>query len=371
MADSIIPAYYFNTNLLCRWRFLLGGNVEANMSVDDVIEKALSSNASEPVEVPVLTRLGRDLHVLSRVRVLHEVGILSVATEAEVNPREVYGDSNYDYSPLEAKLSRAAVDGAIGAMVLGGIEDAVRGISYGKEYGEFVERNVPRGYTLFVNERPYFAFDAATYLLEAIMSVKLHRIRGGPHELFEDTNTEFSAPCGDCPFAEHCNVDLSGGKIWMRGDDIAYAVSAAMYLDSKYGMGWYLLYRTAIRLLNYRRYDLIRAFRTEARTLYGVDVGRSDEEDVKALVEEISRGERFSPELASQLGNYAGDFLRGNEVYIEDDGVVGNGPLLTLMKMGLLSALYVKKNPPGFWFFRIAPGPKFQRYLFNPGGDGE
>ncbi len=364
MADAIIPVYYLDTNLLCRWRFLLGGNVEANMDVDDVIEKALSSPTTDPMVVTVLTRLGKDIHILSKVRVLNNIQILSVGTEEGINIGEIYGNSNYNYPTLHATLSKRGVDGAIGALVAGGIEDARRGMNYTKEYQRYIDSNVPRGYALYVNDWRYFLFDAATYLLEAIMSVKLLSTRRHRHEFFDDEDEEFSAPCSDCPFAEHCGVNLDGGKVWKRGDDISYAVGGAMYMDKKHGDGWYLLYRTAVRLLGYRTYNLKKAFKTEVKALYNEEM-EEGYGDADVLVKEIQVAEKLSDKLADALRGFASDFLQGHEVYIEDDGVVDNAPLLELIKRGFVTPLYMKKEGRNMYFFRMAPGPKFMKYVWG------
>jgi len=363
MGDAILPLEYLNTNFLCRWRFLLSGNVESDVSLVDILNKSVKELKSKRINkwrVKVLTKVKEDLHILSTLEVNKAAGTAYLRAHSD----EFYMGSNYQYPHLYSTLSYVTVSGALGAIAMGGVEDARRGMSYPKEYQEYIREAVPDNLTLKVNDWEFFKFDASTYLLSAVVSTILIEEDEWDGNLMPMRDIVNSEACLNCPFAELCSVSRGGGMIWRKGDDLEYAVGAALYLDEKRGDGWYLLYRTALRMLNYKYYNLKKALRKEMKDLYGEVIEPCRMEEIGEIVKSISKEVELTGEekdLLEQLGN---DFLISNDVFIDYEIYITTKEMNSLAEKGVVKLLGMEKRD-GSHFIKLAPGPVFLKHLWG------
>ncbi len=258
--SSAVPIEYLNTTMLCRWRFILGGGVESDRTAEQLLQEVLKSNS--PV---VLTKLGKELTIISKPSI-QENGEITVSVDIP-EKGEIYEKRNVSLRIGDRWLSRSGVHAALGALVAGGIMDGLLG-ELGREYRRYMRQFVPdklRNFSIMVNGIPYHRYDAAMYLLINVLATS-NEPRNGILERHMDFYEEsFETLCDTCPFSAHCDVPLSSPGLRRHVKAVKKTLNAALYLENRYGTGWYLLYRTATRLAGYRRVSLERALGVELR----------------------------------------------------------------------------------------------------------
>ncbi len=357
MNQAILPIEYLDTHMLCRWRFMLGDNIASEKSVDEVVEDTLKKHD----KLRVLTKINESLYLLSEVQVRDgEVQNLHITVDSD----DIYGNELLPGDEVQYGISIMGIHAALGALVAGGIEDAKRGKCCTEEYRNYMQNAIRDDYIVYVNGSPYPLFEASEFLFLIIHSV---RGKAKRHEPIEFPEFEYATKCNTCPFAEHCDVELGNGDVLWNGDYIRYIVSVAMYLDLKFGNGWYLLYRTALKYASYKNRDLGKALRTAMKELYGEEFEL--DLNVSGIRQEIKEKEELSdPEFAFLSQNIV-ELLRGEDVFVEEDILLTSEVIQGLIDKGFFTVTHIKRDFEDDAlirrYFLISPGEKLIKYVWG------
>ncbi len=322
MSRTILPIEYLETPHICVWRFILEGNVESKVTEEEVISKL-----DEKKSALVLTEFTDDIALLAvsdNVKDGIKKGKIFYFTKEDTQGRhEIYGYMSYHHMTLpEGWYSSSGVDSIISVLIEGGIEDSKRGAPFGEEYSKYIRENIPNEHKVQVNGKYYPLFNSAEIFLASVLSVKNDK------ELFEgivlprrlrfDGERRKHMYCSKCPFVEYCTIDYSGGDIERFKKRLAWINNYALAYDLKYGDGWYLIYRTAKRVLNYRNSDVLRAFKTEVKRLYGQDLHFINEEE--EIMKKIKKEGKLNARELSALEKMMGDILKAgtHEMFLDN-----------------------------------------------------
>lgn len=364
MNEAVLPVGYLNTHMLCRWRFLLGDNVDSEKGSNDVLNEVLKTDLSSTW---ILTGIRSGLYVLSEVEI-SDADSKTQALHLHVDGREYYEDGEWPSLQGLGVLSEWGVHAALAAIVAGGIEDARRGRCCGNEYAEYINSRIKDSYEIYVNGVPYPLFESAVLLLTIITSVRC--VLEERNEYFFDT--DYRAICNTCPFAAHCDVPLTGGSI-MESNKYALKTgsSFAMYLDGLHGYGWYMLYRAAVRYLGYRTKSLKRAIRSAMVEVYGKDYRdiEFNSNDLKPYFEE---DKKLNMVEVDQLAFDAREILENGEYLVSYEHFMTSPMTKELVKRGYFRVTALEEgeveeldNDKDNRYFVLVPGKSFLKRVWG------
>ncbi len=364
MNEAVLPVGYLNTHMLCRWRFLLGDNLDSEKGLNDVLNDILKTDLASTW---ILTGIRDGLYVLSEVEI-SEVDSKTQALHLHVDEREYSEDREWLSLQGLGALSEWGVHAALAAIVAGGIEDARRGKCCGKKYAEYVNSRIKSNYEIYVNGDPYPLFESAVLLLTIITSVRC--VLEERNEYFFDR--EYRAMCNTCPFAAHCDVPLTGGSI-MKSNKYALKTgsSFAMYLDDVHGYGWYMLYRAAVRYLGYKSKNLKRAIHSAMVEVYGKDYNNIEfnTNDLKPYFEEDKKLNMIEVE---ELAFNAREILENGEYLVSYEHFMTSPMTKELVKRGYFQISALKEEEDEEFddekdnrYFVLVPGKSFLKKVWG------
>ena len=394
MDGVVVPLSYFDTSHVCKWRFILSGAVESEMSVEEVVSKAISENKKFVIGeiVPGLYFLAKERSTLSMekhfsIKASKKGGEKRCVFDAEFNGYRIYEEENYRGTSLK-ELYMDGIASAIYAMVLGAVEDALRGEgNYSDEYREYLKGWVGEDCVFNVEGYHYPLFQSAMLLLLIALMVRrpisMPKKRG---RMFNNPLVDFEALeidlCTDCPFIEQCSVakGIAMPKNW--ASSLREALLNAILLDSHTHEGWYALYRAAMRIFRYSRarnpkipimMELKKMSDSEMQYITVSDKER------KKLIEKSVKNKELSEDAIELFESILDEMVGSSSTVINEDAI-GSENLAELLNAKLVQIDGIRKTEiweddtsdlrVPYYNFSVQPSKEWIRRLIEgSGGD--
>ncbi|GEM_PF-4708004 len=323
---SVVPLEYLYTPHICRWRFVLSGEVKSDKNCDEVVDQAEKKG-----KYIILTKINKHLCLLSKVKIDKRSKAMNIAIQDKIY------EMNFSDFPITGWAEKTGIGAALHALVVGSLKDAIEGREkYPQRYTEYLSnftKTLEDRYRITVNGLQYFPFDSSIILLSIAISL---RIKKSPFGQDGIEHEEEYAPCMTCPFLSFCQVNSEGGIIPKDKIGEIYEIAlAAMDLEYRGIEGWYYIYRTALKILRGYRGRVKKIFKEELEKGEGFSYQFPDN---KKVIENASKKSKLDDGEKSMLLAILDDMRKSMaDSTILNETVVYSNDFITLVKKGMLT----------------------------------